>query len=293
MTTTLPPSQQFTGIFYNPVFWSTAETALTQEVANTLYLEKTTPDTATALQTFSGGISTQSMTAPSLTSNVNLFTTQTAGTLVLATSARSVHVSNIDCQGNAINNASTPANGALTIGSSQTGTGGTIEIGKNVARTGAITIGHNNCTLNIGGHLTPTYTIAPAAGEIGFRLLLTNTYATNTGLTSGTTLSPAPINQVLPFGIWLVQGCLRLIITATTNISATQLDILQGGTIFGRNTSGDGVIGSTSYYPAATAVIVADGTASLTVNYNVTFTVSSVTIQAGTSNFYWYATRIA
>lgn len=291
MTTTLPPTQQFTGIFYNPEFWTSDTSSLTRTVADTLYLEKTTPDTATALQTFSAGLSTQSMTAPSLTSNVTLFGSQTAGTLVLATTARSVHVSNIDCQGNAINNATTPAAGALTFGASQTT--GTIEIGKNASRTGAITIGHNNCTVNIGGHLTPTYTIAPAAGEIGFRLLLTNTYGTNTGLTSGTTLSPAPINQVLPFGIWLVQGCLRLIITATTNISATQLDILQGGTIFGRNTSGDGVIGSTSYYPAATAVIVADGTAALTVNYNVTFTVSSVTIQAGTSNFYWYATRIA
>lgn len=291
MTTIPPPSQQFTGIFYNPGFWISSVTSLTQAVANTLYLRKTTTDTASALETFNGGISTQTMTAPSLTADVTLFPNQTAGTLRLATASRSVHCSNIDCQGNAINNASAPANGALTIGASQTG--GTLEIGKNVARTGAITIGHNNCTVNIGGHLTPTYTIAPAAGEIGFRLLLTNTYATNTGLTSGTTLSPAPINQVLPFGIWLVQGCLRLIITATTNISATQLDILQGGTIFGRNTSGDGVIGSTSYYPAATAVIVADGTAALTVNYNVTFTVSSVTIQAGTSNFYWYATRIA
>ena len=291
MTTIPPPSQQFTGIFYNPSFWISSVTSLTQAVANTLYLRKTTTDTASALETFNGGISTQSMTAPSLTADVNLFPNQTAGTLRLATASRSVHCSNIDCQGNAINNASAPANGALTFGASQTG--GTIEIGKNVARTGAITIGHNNCTVNVGGHLTPTYTVAPVAGEIGFRLLLTNTYATNTGLTSGTTLSPAPINQVLPFGIWLVQGCMRLIITATTNISATQLDILQGGTIFGRNTSGDGVIGSTSYYPAATAVIVADGTASLTVNYNVTFTVSSVTIQAGTSNFYWYATRIA
>ena len=291
MTTIPPPSSQFTGIFYNPSFWISSATSLTQSVANTLYLRKTTTDSASALETFNAGISTQTMTAPSLTADVTLFPNQTAGTLKLATASRSVHCSNIDCQGNAINNASTPANGALTFGASQTG--GTIEIGKNVARTGAITIGHNNCTLNIGGHLTPTYTVAPVAGEIGFRLLLTNTYSTNTGLTSGTTLSPAPINQVLPFGIWLVQGCLRLIITATTNISATQLDILQGGTIFGRNTSGEGVLGSTSYYPAATAVIVADGTAALTVNYNVTFTVSSVTIQAGTSNFYWYATRIA
>lgn len=291
MTTVPRPSQSFPGLFYNPSFWISSATTLTQAVANTLYLRKTTTDFASALETFNGGISTQSMTAPSLTADVALFPNQTAGTLRLATTSRSVHVSNIDCQGNAINNASTPANGNLTIGGLQTG--GTIEIGANASRTGNITIGANACTVNLGGHLTPTYTIAPAAAEIGFRLQLTNTYAANTGLTSGTTLSPAPINQVLPFGIWLVQGCMRLIITATTNISATQLDILQGGTIFGRNTSGEGVLGGVSYYPATTAVIVADGTASLTVNYNVTYTVSSCQIQAGNAQNYWYATRIA
>ena len=200
MTTTLPPSQQFTGIFYNPAFWTSADSGLTQELANTLYLEKTTPDTATALQTFSGGLSTQSITAPSLTSNVTLFGSQTAGTLVLATSARSVHVSNIDCQGNGINNASAPANGALTIGASQIA--GTIEIGANVGRTGAITIGANNCTINYGGHLAPTYTSLPTTGELGHLTINTITGGT---LTLGTT-SAVIGSATLTTGVWLVQG---------------------------------------------------------------------------------------
>jgi hypothetical protein len=160
MTTTLPPSQFFSGIFYNSNFWTSASSALTQDIANTLYLEKTTPDTATALQTFSAGLSTQSMTAPSLTADVTLFPNQTAGTLKLATTARSVHCSNIDCQGNAINNASNPATGALTIGSSQTS--GTISIGAGASRTsaGTITIGTADNTINFGGYLTPAYTIS-------------------------------------------------------------------------------------------------------------------------------------
>ena len=211
MTTSLPPSQDFTGIFYNPAFWTSADSGLTQELANTLYLEKTTPDTATALQTFSGGISTQSMTSPDLASDVTLFASQTAGTLRLANASRSVHCSNIDCQGNAINNASTPANGAITIGASQTGTGGTISIGTNIARTGTITIGANNCTINQGGHVAPTWTTAPTTGELGFLTIQSLSGAT---LTLGTTSARVGATQTLTAGVWLVQGNCQLPFTA-------------------------------------------------------------------------------
>jgi hypothetical protein len=219
MTTTLPPTQFFTGIFYNANFWTSGTTALTQDIANTLYLEKTTPDTATALQTFSGGVSTQSMTAPSLTADVTLFPNQTAGTLKLATTARSVHCSNIDCQGNAINNASTPAAGALTIGASQTT--GTIEIGKNASRTGAITIGHNNCTVNFGGHLTPTYTAMPSTGEIGANA--SNTY-TGATLTLGTGVSLIGTAQSLTAGVWLITGNVQLPITVVGTVVTITLN---------------------------------------------------------------------
>lgn len=160
MTTGLPPTQQFTGIFYNPSFWTSGTSSLTRDVADTLYLEKTTPDTATALQTFSGGLSTQSQTAPSLSTDVLLYQNQTAGAIKLGTAARSVCLSNIDCQGNAINNASTPTTGAITIGASQTS--GTLSIGAGALRTnaGAITIGANDMTLNLGGYITPTYSAA-------------------------------------------------------------------------------------------------------------------------------------
>lgn len=215
MTTIPPPSQQFTGIFYNPGFWISSVTSLTQAVANTLYLRKTTTDTASALETFNGGISTQSMTAPSLTADVNLFPNQTAGTLRLATASRSVHCSNIDCQGNAINNASTPANGAITIGASQTGTGGTISIGTNIARTGAITIGANNCTINQGGHIAPTYTTLPASGELGFLTIVT---LTSTSL--GTTSARVGSTTNLTTGVWLIQGNASLP-TATAGIVVT------------------------------------------------------------------------
>lgn len=215
MTTTLPPSEDFVGLFYNPAFWSSSSSSLTLEEANTLYLEKTTPDTATALPTFAAGLSTQSMTSPNLATDVTLFQSQTAGTVRISTSARSVHVSNIDCQGNAINNASAPANGALTIGSSQIA--GTIDIGTNAGRTGAITIGANACAVNLGGHLVPTYTTQPNADtEIGYTNTLT---ITNTTVgTSFVILGTAP---TIPAGRWLIQGYCQLPIATGVGVHLT------------------------------------------------------------------------
>jgi len=218
MTTTLPPTQNFTGIFYNPEFWTSDTSTLTRSVADTIYLEKTTPDTATALQTFSAGLSTQSMTAPSLTADVSLFGTQTAGTLRLATTSRSVHCSGIDCQGSAINNASAPATGALTIGSSQTS--GTISIGAGGSRTsaGAITIGTALCPINLGGYLTPTYTTMPSTNaQIGYKL---TTALSNTTVGTSVTIIGGTF-PTIPAGVWLIYGYATIPVVAGTVVHLT------------------------------------------------------------------------
>ena len=279
MTTTLPPSENFTGIFYNPAFWTTASSSLTLEDANDLYLRKTTPDTATAIETFSAGVSTQSMTSPNLAADVTLFPSQTAGTIRIASSARSVHVSNIDCQGNSINNASAPANGALTIGSSQIA--GTIDIGTNAGRTGAITIGANNCTVNLGGHLTPTYTTMPnATSEVG----MISTVTPATGLALGTGLGLLGSLTSIPAGVWLLQGNIQLP-TATAG-SVVVLTI---------NTSG-------AANPAATvsAVVQGAGAGYINVSYMLSQSTSgswglyaSATSAATISNPRFIYTRIA
>lgn len=218
MTTTLPPSEDFTGIFYNPAFWTTGSSSLSQTDANALYLRKTTPDTATALETFSGGLSTQSMTSPNLAADVLLFPNQTAGTLKLASSARSVHVSNIDCQGNGINNAATPAAGAITIGSSQTS--GTISIGAGGSRTsaGSITIGAALCSINFGGYLTPTYTTMPSVNtQIGYKL---STALTNTTVGTSATIIAGTF-PTIPAGVWLIQGYATLPVATGVGVHLT------------------------------------------------------------------------
>lgn len=229
MTTTLPPTQQFTGIFYNPEFWTTSSSTLTQDVANSLYLEKTTPDTATALQTFSAGLSTQSMTAPSLTADVTLFGSQTAGTLKLATTARSVHCSNIDCQGNAINNASAPATGAITIGGSQTS--GTISIGAGASRTsaGTITIGTADNTINFGGYLTPAYTISSVpTTAIGGRTSI-NAVASSGTFIGTLFLSAASVSN--PAGTYLVTLNATLTCTSAAPIISSYIGVRSGTSV--------------------------------------------------------------
>lgn len=213
MTTTLPPTQYFSGIYYNSSFWSSGASSLTQTQANTLYLRKTVPDTATALETFSSGIATQTAVAPSTTTDVSLFQTQTAGTIRIAPNATaiSVHCSNIDCNNNTINNATTPAGGALYLANNQVG--GQLYIGTSATRSGAITIGANNNTINLGGYLTPTYSSMPSAsGQIGYKLS-TSLTATNVLTTVTTILGTFP---TIPAGVWLIQGYATLPTSVTT-----------------------------------------------------------------------------
>ena len=58
MTSANAPYPTFNGIIYNKAFFSTSSDGLTTAKANALYLQKTVADTATSLETFSGGILT-------------------------------------------------------------------------------------------------------------------------------------------------------------------------------------------------------------------------------------------
>ena len=64
MSSDNPPYPYYPNIPFNPSFFSTdSEAGITEAEANTKYLRKTAPDTATAVQTFDSGI-----VAPSITS---------------------------------------------------------------------------------------------------------------------------------------------------------------------------------------------------------------------------------
>jgi hypothetical protein len=65
MTAENPPFPYYDGIPYNSEFFTTetSSAGLSETKANTLYLRKTTPDTASALETFNGGLATTTLTA--------------------------------------------------------------------------------------------------------------------------------------------------------------------------------------------------------------------------------------
>jgi hypothetical protein len=84
MSSASPPYPWFSGITYNPSFFPSSSSTgdLTKAQANALYLQKTIPDTATALETFTGGIKTPSL--DSLTSTTNLIIGANSGALTIS-----------------------------------------------------------------------------------------------------------------------------------------------------------------------------------------------------------------
>ena len=87
MTSSNPPYPYFNGITYNPSFFnsSSSSTGLTQTVANTLYLKKTVSDTASALETFSGGIKANSIEPTANNASMDIATTSISGAINIGT----------------------------------------------------------------------------------------------------------------------------------------------------------------------------------------------------------------
>ena len=87
MSSDNPPYPYYPNIPYNPSFFtSDSGTGLTEAQANTLYLKKTVPDTATAQETFNAGIITPSITSTgtmSITSGAGLTIGPTSGALTI------------------------------------------------------------------------------------------------------------------------------------------------------------------------------------------------------------------
>jgi len=69
MATNTAPSPSFSGIDFNPNFFNTS-TALTVEEADTLYLNKLSPDTANVLETFTLGIVANVVQASSVSATI-------------------------------------------------------------------------------------------------------------------------------------------------------------------------------------------------------------------------------
>jgi hypothetical protein len=183
-----PPSYVVT--IYNPSYFATGSTSsgLSITQANALYLQKTTTDSATALETFISGIATNAIQTTTATSDLSIYPAQTSGNLYIGVNSTSstgrtgtihigdgnnmpagatVHINNGTtnaCNTNIMNGATTSGicnimTGATTSGTVNilTGTGasqtGTVNIASGTT-TSAVTIGNSANTVNVNGSLT-------------------------------------------------------------------------------------------------------------------------------------------
>jgi hypothetical protein len=141
-----PPLITPSSNIYNPLDWESSSSGFTQSQANALYLRKTVPDTATAVENFAGGITTSSIETKTTADDLNIGTTNLALINIGTDPARftDITIGNSSCSLVSPNRISTAEvdcfnpGGALTLANSMTD--GLINIGPNLT-LGSIYVG--------------------------------------------------------------------------------------------------------------------------------------------------------
>jgi hypothetical protein len=192
-----PPTFSFNGIDFNPTYYINSS-GFTQEQANALYLKKTIPDTATAIETFSGGIKTNSIENV-LTTDVSNILINSTGNINIGTST-SRTTSNPIIIGNSTNS-------IIRLGSSnmQFSTLGTPTATLQSISTSGIVVQNPVSNFNFLSNQTGLLNIGTAINRTG-DINISNTQTTGTGnivlgsaaLTSGT--QNITINRPLTIG---------------------------------------------------------------------------------------------
>ena len=192
MSSANAPYPYYNGIPYNKAFFETSGTGLSRTQANALYLQKTIPDTATAVENFAGGITTSSIDTKTTAANLDIGATS-LGNINIGTSVfrvtditiggfnTSVVVPNrfvtaeVDC---------TNGSGALTIANSMVD--GTVDIANNLS-AGSIYIGGGTNRLNASVIHIGDGNNLPAGANLHLNNGTTN--ASNTAIMNGATTS--------------------------------------------------------------------------------------------------------
>jgi hypothetical protein len=184
-----PPSQYFTNIDFNPEFYTFADGSLSLTEANSLYLQKTRTDTATALETFTAGIQTSNLsstgTGASNILNIGVEPRTVAGAIHHysdgdnCVSGAGVHINNglnNNSATNIHNGTGANATGAVNIMSGSANSG-TIIIGNETTNNTTTTLRGNTTLTKLATALTPTYNYPVSSGNVGQIITGTNTIA--------------------------------------------------------------------------------------------------------------------
>jgi hypothetical protein len=323
MSAYAPPTYSVTP--FNPAYFATPVGDLTLADASGLFLNKTTPDTATALETFTGGILTNSISPTTTASTISLISSKTGSTnadpaIAIATSdltrtiklgnesatnQNSVHLAGLDITYHGLN-AITGTTGVIQIGNKQTTLAGIlnlgcstagnirvdapINIGTDTTMTGIITIGSTNTTQST--------IIKNADVRMGTTKNIT-LKTDGTAPADGTKLGGTVSGTINTFGTSGYTSATLTIVTPGVYLFTFAIQLTGSGinTICFSRLSGAGVkstdygsatVNTTNTTSVGTQIVTATATA-----YNVTSTFSATVTGRDATNSYFTATRIA
>ena len=253
MTSDSPPKFYFNGIIFNSEYYKDETVSgFSQDQADLRYLKKNVIDTAIALETFQGGIKTNSLEPNNVTDTLNINTVSTTATNIINIGNDTTNNQTLNLNSKTINIGDTSVPSAvniipastftgiatfnnavttatvnaisqgtvLTIGGNQIASGGILNIGTNqIARVGAINICNTLTTgigqiINIGSNVITTGTQTINLG--GAQTISgggSQTINVNKPLTIGYTVLPSSINQI--GGIQVVNGSITIMPSAT------------------------------------------------------------------------------
>jgi hypothetical protein len=275
-----PPSFYFSGINFNPAFYTGTTSSgggLTQTQANDLYLRKTVADTATVLETFTGGIKTNTIDGLTTTSAMTLGSNLVGGGYVSigsspsvvniktdASSSGNVNIMNGSLSGGSVNIGSagtyTSLDGSVYIGNTATITNikGTVNI--NTTTFNNTTIG-NTGNITINKPLTLGYTVYPTITSVfgGFK---TASLAPLSSQNLNTTKIFMPVNGLdagMYFGsIWFtVSGASNLLLSFYSALIGSSTALISGNTPVSPINAGFNTLGLT--YTASSVNTVTAG----------------------------------
>ena len=151
MTEAKPPDFYFDGIVFNTQYFKESNEPLTKDESDARYLIKTQPDTATALQSFSAGISATTVSATGAISGATVSATTVSATGDLSgatvTASGVITGATVECTTIKVNTyQSKSINQPLTLGNNQTSVDARMDIGCNVGRNANINIANTQTT---------------------------------------------------------------------------------------------------------------------------------------------------
>jgi len=252
---------------YNPAYFASNTANLTQSQANALYLQKTTADTATALETFSSGIATNSLATTSAASTLDIASTSTGVINIGVLGGRSqiIHIGD----GN-----SNVAGGAVHINNG-TSTASNVQILNGAGSTGTITLGSTTSTLTVNSPLTWGYSTLPSFSSTSMIGYIYSPSYSGSGFGSGNDVTYFS-QSVSVQGIYLITGFLAVSFTTGSTLTKASARITTGSV-------GGTPIASNSTIPSSTAVVTA--TQIQYQNLSVIYSLSTTTTFYFTMNY--------